>query len=530
MRRVIGGVAAAAVLCALASPAPAMALVTCNFNGDVITVTAGQTSDLPELSVSPTTGAVVVSGTGVPDPSLCRSGLPETNKVARIEVTQAGANQDGTVAIHTETPFAPGAGDAGEGAGAPELEIDLLLGGGNDIIDLLLGDGADNVRLGALAGGSSGIDLNVGAEAVGADGDDVSMSGVEGVSILGGFGNDGNVIDARGGPEFAGPLALGLGIAGAGGDDVLSAGVAGSILAGNGGNDTLRGGPGDDTLRGNAGRDALAYDVAASGVTVNLTVSAPQSTGGGGVDTLDRENGPSPDIEDLIGSPFSDILVGSDAANRIDGGAGTDTIAALDGADDVHVDDGVAGDSADCGPGADSASADALGVAPLDTLANCEALALVDRTPPAEPGGPGPTPGPGGGGSGGSGGRASSGGGANTATMRDTTPPRLRLSVRRKQRLASLKVRVTCLDETCSVRGSGTVRIAGAAKKRRLSSRPLRLTMGVTGTLRFKLPARSKRIALAALRDDRRVAATVRVKARDAAGNMVTKKHSIRLR
>jgi Ca2+-binding RTX toxin-like protein len=354
------------------------------------------------------------------------------------------------------------------------------------------------------------------------------MAGVESVGIFAGAGGDGDVIDGRGGPEFVAALPLPLSVAGSEGDDDLSAGTVGSIIAGNGGNDTLRGGPGNDTLRGNGGRDTLAYDGAPGGVTVNLTAGPPQNTGGAGFDTLDREGGSSPDIEDLVGSPFADILIGSDTANLIVGGDGVDTIAALDGADDVRVDDGVEGDSADCGPGADSATVDALGTAPLDRATDCEALALTDRTPPAQPQTPGPTPQPSGDstGAGSANGRAN----VNSGTAPDLTPPTLRLSLKKKQRVGTLTVRVTCLDEACTVRGAGALRVAGAAKKRRLSARPLRLAKGATGTLRFKPTRPTRQAARLALRRGRRVSAAITVRASDAAGNTGTQRRALKLR
>jgi hypothetical protein len=521
-----GGLVVLAAIGVLAPAQVATAAVTCGFSGGVVTVNLGADEDRPELSVG--AGAnVVVSGTGVL--SSC-TGLPETNKVSRIDVLQPGANQDSQPVIRTAVPFAPGAGDASEGAGVPELEIRADLGSGYDVPALMLGEGVDAIHLGALPGGASGVNLNSGAEPVGADGDDISMSGVDSLTIFAGPGGPGDVIDGRGGPEFTAAVPLPLSVAGTEGDDVLSAGAGGDFLAGEGGDDTLRSGPGNDTLRGNAGRDTLTYDDAAGAVTVNLTVNGPQTTGGAGVDTLDHAGDPAPDLEDLVGSPFADILLGSDAANRIVGGEGVDTIAALDGPDDVRVDDAVPGDRADCGPGADSAGADALGAVPLDTLTNCEAVALVDRTPPPAPEDPGPPP-PAPGPLPGAGGAAGPALAPTPRATPDTTPPRLRLSLHRRQKLGTLVVKVTCLDEPCAVRASGALRIPGRAKKQPLRARTLRLAEHRRGTLRFKLPARAMKAARHALREeDRRVAVTIAVSARDRSGNVAKQKRTISLR
>jgi hypothetical protein len=381
MRRIAGGIGMVAAASALALPSSAAAAVTCAVANNVIQVTIGS-ADFPTLSVDPSTGHVAVSGCG---------DLPGPGQVARIDVTEPGI-QDGQIAIDASTPFAPGIGDA-EGGGQPELEINVDLGGGNDFVSFSMGNGNDNARLGTLRGGSSGINLNAGAEPIDPDGDDVRLSGVESLSVSAGSGTDSNVIDARGGPEFVGPLAIGLGASGAAGSDQLSAGVLGSNLSGGAGNDTLRSGPGSDTLRGGPGRDTLTYDGATAGVTINLSTATPQNTGGAGIDTLDHAGDSRPDFEDLVGSAFDDNLTGTSAANTIVGGAGVDTIFALAGNDNVRVDDGVGGDRADCGSGTDNATADALGATPLDVLIACETRTFVDRTqPPAASGGSG-TPG-----------------------------------------------------------------------------------------------------------------------------------------
>ena len=108
-------------------------------------------------------------------------------------------------------------------------------------------------------------------------------------------------------------------------------------MLGGDGNDTLIGGTGVNTLNGGAGRDAASYAQAAAAVRVDLGMSSPQVTGGGGTDTL-------VDIEDLVGSSFDDTLIGNAAANRLFGGAGNDVLI------------GFTGDILDGGAGNDTAS------------------------------------------------------------------------------------------------------------------------------------------------------------------------------
>ena len=133
---------------------------------------------------------------------------------------------------------------------------------------------------------------------------------------------------------FIGDLTLtGIGsldetLTGATGNDTLSGGDGNDTLIGLAGNDTLDGGNGNDTLRGGAGNDTLIggtgtdtadYSDATGAVTVDLSVSTAQVTGGAGTDTLSG-------IENLIGSNFNDVLTGDAFANLISGGVGNDTI------------------------------------------------------------------------------------------------------------------------------------------------------------------------------------------------------------
>ena len=89
------------------------------------------------------------------------------------------------------------------------------------------------------------------------------------------------------------------------------------ILSGLAGNDTLIGGGGDDTLDGGEGTDTADYSDAASGVSLNLSLTTAQDTGGSGNDTLLN-------IENLTGSQYDDVLIGNSGSNQLDGGAGND--------------------------------------------------------------------------------------------------------------------------------------------------------------------------------------------------------------
>lgn len=135
------------------------------------------------------------------------------------------------------------------------------------------------------------------------------------------------------------------------GNDIVSGGKGDDTLWGDAGNDTLDGGDGDDYMVGGAGDDIIkggagvdwsSYENATAGVTVDLTKTAAQDTGGAGVDTLTG-------VELLYGSKFDDVLTGdakdnylwgSDGNDKLYGGAGDDH---LSGGNGVNTIDGGAG-------------------------------------------------------------------------------------------------------------------------------------------------------------------------------------------
>ncbi|SMO65928.1 beta strand repeat-containing protein [Paracoccus laeviglucosivorans] len=165
---------------------------------------------------------------------------------------------------------------------------DTLIGGaGNDT--LLGGTGRDMVSYAAAAGGVT-----------------VNLALTEAQTLGGGQGTDRlESIESVIGSNFA---------------DRITGNAAANNLIGGAGNDVLAGGMGNDTLNGGTGIDTASYAGSAGSVTVNLTLTGPQTTGGGqGVDTLIQ-------IENLIGSKLADRLTGNAGANNIDGGFGHDVL------------------------------------------------------------------------------------------------------------------------------------------------------------------------------------------------------------
>ena len=206
---------------------------------------------------------------------------------------------------------------------------DLLQGrGGNDALDG--GDGLDQaVYSGSRSDYFVGFDTTTGSYVIqdlrqgSPDGTD-HVRNVETFVFADGSVSMSSVLDGNPGPingDDSDNTLTGTPIAdemhGLGGNDILS-GLAGE--------DVLEGGDGNDVLDGGTGIDTASYASATQGVSVSLTVTSPQDTGGAGIDTLVS-------IENLTGSAHNDILTGNAGANALSGGAGDDILIGGAGAD-----------------------------------------------------------------------------------------------------------------------------------------------------------------------------------------------------
>lgn len=117
-------------------------------------------------------------------------------------------------------------------------------------------------------------------------------------------------------------------ILGDGGNNSIGGGGGNDNLYGYGGNDIIDGGSGDDIMDGGDGIDIVSYKSATSGVTVDLSKTLKQDTGGAGIDALSN-------FENLEGSAWDDFLTGNGSANKIVGLGGNDKIRGGAGDDDL---------------------------------------------------------------------------------------------------------------------------------------------------------------------------------------------------
>ncbi len=190
---------------------------------------------------------------------------------------------------------------------------DTMIGGtGND--SFIGGDGTDTVVFDT----SDSITINLVTGTATGMGDD-TLTGIENITLAGGNDNvtgDGanNIILGGGGTDT---------LRGGAGDDTLDGGTGNDTLQGGDGNDTLIGGAGNDSLQGGAGTDTADYSSATSAVTIDLTRTNAQVTGGAGTDTLSS-------IERVVGSSHNDTFnFSSPLSGRtytVDGGGGSNTI------------------------------------------------------------------------------------------------------------------------------------------------------------------------------------------------------------
>jgi Ca2+-binding RTX toxin-like protein len=271
------------------------------------------------------------------------------NGTAQAETLTGGADADTLYGYGGNDKLIGNAGDdvlAGM-AGNDTLQggegDDYLMGGaGNDTLD-----GGNGVDWAAYEDATAGVTVSLAittAQNTGGGGSD-KLTSIENLygsafnDVLTGDANTNNLAGDAGNDTLSG----------AAGDDNLFGGAGADSLVGGNGDDYIQGGAGNDTIDGGNGVDWAAYDDATSGVTVNLTLTTAQDTGGGGADKLVS-------VENVYGSAYNDVLTGDAGANYLAGGDGADTL--VGGAGDDHLHGGAGSDSLVGGDGFDVVSYD----------------------------------------------------------------------------------------------------------------------------------------------------------------------------
>jgi hypothetical protein len=340
----------------------------CTHIGGIVTVTVTAGDDQISLQRSGNEIRVFVgppgSGPGIP----CTDTITVTNTNS-IAVNDVVAHNLVTLVSLQGGTFAPGLSNAGDAAGAPEIEISVAGADGTDRIEVDGSDNAETLDLGQSAAASFLANLNPASETAAPDCDDVSATGVEDVIVRGRGGDDN--INAVGCDLLTGidPLDPGsLSLEGNNQDDLTRGGPGADGLKGGTQADSLIGGAGDDILDGERDNDKVDGGVGADGISggtetdrvlyEDRTVAVIATIGNGAPDdgdTSDQSGGVRDNIdatvENITGGTVGDLLIGSAATNIMDGGAGDDSMNGMGGND--TVDGGIGNDSQDGGAGAD---------------------------------------------------------------------------------------------------------------------------------------------------------------------------------
>ncbi len=185
---------------------------------------------------------------------------------------------------------------------------DLLYGGAGD--DILRGDGNDD-----LLDGGAGEDTADYGNSTGA----VTVS-----LLIGGPQNTGVGLDTLIGIEN---------LTGGSGNDSLTGDIFDNVLNGGGGSDTLVGGLGNDILDGGGAADLLDFSALGSSMTLDFTLTGPNTQSALGFDTLLN-------IEWVIATNFNDTLTGAGGSDEFWGGGGADTLSGGQANDNLRGGDG----------------------------------------------------------------------------------------------------------------------------------------------------------------------------------------------
>jgi fibronectin-binding autotransporter adhesin len=235
--------------------------------------------------------------------------------------------------------------------------------------------------------------------------------------------------------------------------------------------------------------------------TVSGTFATVQETGGdydviyNPTDVTLEANAPPPPDSDGDGVPNS-----------------TDNCPSVDNASQANNDGDAQGDACDADDDNDGVpdASDACPTAAASTANGCPA-----------------TGGGGGGGGGGDGGGGGGGGGG------DTVKPSAKLSGKRTQKLGkSISVTVACPTEVCTVTVTGSLSApeVGASKRFKLKRVARTIPKGKARKIKLKLPKRARAVAKRALRKGKKARAKLKVTVKDAAGNTVVLKRTIKLK
>lgn len=246
-------------------------------------------------------------------------------------------------------------------------DVLMDLGEGNDIYDGSAGSALGLIKLGAgddKAYGGTGGEIFSGGKGndyidggAGSDTVDYSDAAFEGETETGIYVTLASTTQQSIGADQGGDILINIeNLIGTTKRDTLIGSNGDNRLEGGDGNDLLEGGLGNDILKGGEGRDTVRYN-GSSSVSIDLSKTGLQSTGGYGYDTLiDIENAEGGSGSDTLRGGDNDIandLNGWNGNDSLSGGKGNDTLTGSDGNDSLEGGEG--NDSLEGGNGIDTA-------------------------------------------------------------------------------------------------------------------------------------------------------------------------------
>jgi len=241
----------------------------------------------------------------------------------------------GAGVVATLTTGLSGVTATGDAVGDIYSSIEILEG--SNFNDLLIGDGLANTLLGGTGSdtleGLGGADVLNGGTPSGTDANNTASyahAGTTGGSVGVTASLTTGIVTMTG--DASGDTYINIqNLQGSIYNDILIGSSVANVLSGGDGNDTLEGLDGADSLVGGTGSNTASYEHANAAVVASLTTSLVTTAGDANGDTYT-------DIQNLLGSNFSDLLIGDSADNIINGGGlnGNDTLEGMAGADTLN--------------------------------------------------------------------------------------------------------------------------------------------------------------------------------------------------
>ena len=318
------------------------------FTGGILDITCGTGGSTVILSADDS-GIMTLNGQPI-------SGAPTTTSVDSISI-QTGPGNDLVVIDQSQHAFGPGL--TSESSGESDIEISLDMGSGYDRVQIIGGSVTNDTF--TITGGA--INLN------GDNDGEVSVAGVESISLSGGGGDDTMSFKGWTTQDTADMGILHLLLDGGSGNDVLRNHVLENVtIQGGSGNDSIFGGKVAEWIEGQDGADTISgygksdtvfggdgNDVIRLGhQTLSTSENGGWVDGGAGNDTILGYNGADtlfggegndvirarPGRDRVYGGPGDDLLNGGNHDDTLRGGSGNDTLQGKSGNDAIYGESG----------------------------------------------------------------------------------------------------------------------------------------------------------------------------------------------